>query len=175
MKFKLILAIALIALAVSAQTNNPFVDASTLPTNFALVQPTQTGTALVADPVSGALQWQPVRAVVPAPDKVEAFFTSAQTMLNGALSLLLVLSTWWMNNRSKLAALVPTLIKSVESHGSPALKQEISRAAGAAGTEPALNKLVRELTPDQPAASAPPAPPAPSSKPEPTIVPEVKP
>lgn len=87
-----------------------------------------------------------VVTTVPAPDKVTLVMDRAQTWLSGVLTVLAAAATWWAANRHKVASVVPTLIRSIETHGSDALQKQIKDAAGTAGVEPTLNKLVKSHT-----------------------------
>lgn len=75
-------------------------------------------------------------------DKIQTLGGTLEHYLTGALGALSAFLYWYGQNRAKIAALVGPLIKSVESHGSPALKAQIEKAAGAAGVEPDMAKAV---------------------------------
>jgi len=81
------------------------------------------------------------------PDKVEVVLTTVSNYLTGILAVVTARLGWWLNNKSKIAALVPGLVKAVESHGSVEQKKEIASQAGKLGIEPTMNAQVKALTP----------------------------
>jgi len=81
------------------------------------------------------------------PDKVETIVNTFANYLTMALAISTAFLAWWGRNKALIAKLVPTLIRSIESHGTPALKQQVSKEAGQLGIEPAMNAQVKALTP----------------------------
>ena len=108
---------------------------------------------------------------VPAPDRVGDFITSISGALNGILGLLTLIFGWWAANGAKFKGISSVLTKVIKKSGSDELKKEIQLAAGKAGVEPALRKIVKALPPSELTLN-PFTPPKPYAAP---TVPEVKP
>lgn len=83
---------------------------------------------------------------VPLQDKIQVWTDAIQNMLIGAGTIVTAALLLWGRIMQLRASVVPTLVKTVESHGTPELKAAIEQAALRAGVEPALNKAVEANT-----------------------------
>lgn len=83
---------------------------------------------------------------VPVATKVETLMNNAERYLSGALVVITALLGWLAKIKTDKASVVNVLIRAIESHNSPALKQAISAAALDAGVSDSLNKSVQAVT-----------------------------
>lgn len=83
---------------------------------------------------------------VVAPDRVETTLTTLTNYLTAILAILTAILGWWGRNKAKVAALVPTLIRSIEAHGTPELKAAVKSESDTLRIEPTMSAQVRALT-----------------------------
>lgn len=97
--------------------------------------------SLTITPVVG-----PAATIVPLQDKIAVWTDAIQNLIIGAGTIVTALLLLWGRIWQLKASVVPTLVKSVETHGTPELKNAIEQAALRAGVEPALNAAVKANT-----------------------------
>lgn len=83
---------------------------------------------------------------VPFQDKIQVWTDALQNILIGAGTIVTSVLLLWGRLMQLRASVVPTLIQTVEAHGTDALKGRIEQAALRAGVEPQLRKAVKEHT-----------------------------
>jgi hypothetical protein len=70
---------------------------------------------------------------------ITGYLTIALAAVTGIMTAITTFLVWYSRNKSKIAELVPTLMRKIEAHGSSELKEAIKDEAGELGIEPTMN------------------------------------
>lgn len=88
----------------------------------------------------------PAATMVPFQDKIAVWTDALQNLIIGAGTIVTALLLLWGRIMQLRASVVPTLIKTVETHGTQELKDAIEQASLRARVENQMNKAVKENT-----------------------------